>query len=104
VDVNDDGAVGVTFYDFRNDMPDTATALTDYWFRASTDGATSWESSQRVTPESFDMKKAPVARGFFVGDYEGLDNFGSTFTPFFVQAIGTHATPDTDAYYSTAGP
>ena len=40
----------------------------------------------------------------FLGDYEGLDNFGSTFTPFFVQANGTHATPLTDAFYSTAGP
>jgi hypothetical protein len=50
------------------------------------------------------MRSAPYARGYFVGDYEGLDSFGSTFTPFFVQAIGTHATPDTDAYYTTAGP
>jgi hypothetical protein len=40
VDVNSDGAVGVTFYDFGNDTPDTTTALTDYWFRASPDGTT----------------------------------------------------------------
>jgi hypothetical protein len=86
VDVNDSGAVAVTYYDFRNDTPDTATALTDYWIRTSTDRGATWAPSQRITPTSFDMKKAPDARGYFVGDYEGLDHAGDTFKLFFVQA------------------
>jgi hypothetical protein len=105
VDVNSGGAVGVTFYDFRNDTADTGTALTDYWFRASTDGGATFEPSQRVTPVSFDMKKAPVARGFFVGDYEGLAHAGSTFKMFFVQThnADTGSNP-TDVFAADATP
>jgi hypothetical protein len=105
VDVNASGDVGVTYYDFSNDTADTSTALTDYWFRASTDGGTSWGAPQRVTPSSFDMKKAPIARGYFTGDYEGLDHSGSTFKVFFVQAhsADTGANP-TDVFASDATP
>jgi hypothetical protein len=75
---------------------------------ASSDCSTAagWTAANenRLTPVSFDMRSAPYAAGYFVGDYEGLDNFGNTFTPFFVQANGTHANPLTDAFYSTAGP
>ena len=103
------GDVAVSYYDMRNDAQGDSALSTDEWIahcHASCDQESSWPASQenRLTPASFDMRSAPYAIGYFVGDYEGLDNFGSTFTPFFVQAIGTHATPDTDAYYSTAGP
>ena len=105
VDVNASGAVGVTFYDFRNDTPSTATALTDYWIRTSTNGGATWAPSQRLTPASFDMKKAPIARGFFVGDYEGLDHAGSTFKAFFVQThnADTGVNP-TDVFSANATP
>jgi hypothetical protein len=105
IDVNAAGAVGVTYYDFRNDTPDTATALTDYWIRTSTDGGTSWAPSQRVTPTPFDMKKAPIARGYFVGDYEGLDHAGSTFKVFFAQTHNADTgTNPTDVYAADATP
>ncbi|WP_037411438.1 sialidase family protein [Candidatus Solirubrobacter pratensis] len=105
VDVDAAGAVGVTYYDFRNDTSDTATALTDYWIRTSTDGGAAWAPSQRVTPASFDMKKAPVARGYFTGDYEGLDHAGSTFKVFFVQTHNADAgTNPTDVYSADATP
>jgi hypothetical protein len=105
VDVNDSGAVAVTYYDFRNDTPDTATALTDYWIRTSTDRGATWAPSQRITPTSFDMKKAPDARGYFVGDYEGLDHAGDTFKLFFVQAnnADTGSNPS-DVYAADATP
>jgi len=35
------------------------------------------------------MEKAPNARGYFVGDYEGLASDGADFTPFFSQSHGT---------------
>ena len=67
--------------------------------------ASSWSDENRLTPASFDMRTAPYASGYFTGDYEGLDNFGKTFTPFFVQANGTDPFhPLSDAFYSTAGP
>jgi hypothetical protein len=100
IDVDDSGDVAVTFYDFRNDTSDTATALTDYWIRTSTDGGQSW-TTQQVTPTSFDMKKAPVARGFFTGDYEGLDHAGDTFKAFFVQTNEAAGNP-TDVFAADA--
>jgi hypothetical protein len=112
VHVANNGDVAVAYYDFRNDAQGDGTLSTDYWVahcHAADDcsQASSWPAAQenRLTPGgSFDMRSAPYAIGYFVGDYEGLDNFGSTFTPFFVQANGTHATPLTDAFYSTAHP
>jgi BNR repeat-like domain len=105
VDVASDGTVGVTFYDFRNDTSSTATALTDYWFRASTDGGATFAPAQRVTPDSFDMKKAPIARGYFTGDYEGLDHGGTAFKAYFVQANSADmGTNPTDVYAATATP
>jgi hypothetical protein len=56
-------------------------------------------------PASFNMRTGPYAIGYFTGDYEGLDNFGTTFTPFLVQANGADPFhPLSDAFYSTAGP
>jgi len=105
VDVNDSGAVAVTYYDFRNDTRDTATALTDYWIRTSTDGGATWAAPQRVTPASFDMKQAPFSRGYFTGDYEGLDHAGDTFKLLFVQTNHTGAgTNPTDVYAADATP
>jgi hypothetical protein len=49
------------------------------------------------------MKKAPVARGFFVGDYEGLDHGGSAFKVFFAQANAGAGNP-TDVFGATATP
>jgi hypothetical protein len=46
------------------------------------------------------MEKAPVARGYFVGDYEGLANDGNDFTPFFSQ---THGTDPASIYFSRVG-
>ena len=105
VDVNDAGTVAVTYYDFRHDTSDTATALTDYWIRSSTDGAATWAHSQRVTPTPFDMKRAPIARGYFTGDYEGLAHAGETFKLFFVQAHdGDAGANPTDVYAADATP
>ena len=116
VHVSNNGDVAVTYYDFRNDEPKDAALSTDYWVvhcHAATSDCTngsSWTDEDELTvdsermPAPFDMRSAPYASGYFTGDYEGLDNFGTTFTPFFVQATGTHSTPLTDAFYSTAGP
>lgn len=55
-----------------------------------------------MTPVSFDMERAPAARGFFVGDYEGLDHAGATFKLAFVQTTADPANP-TDVYAASAG-
>ncbi|HEU4912770.1 MAG TPA: sialidase family protein [Actinomycetes bacterium] len=86
VEVDAAGNLGVTHYDFRNDDLGTPALETDLWFLRSTDGGASW-SEERVTPASFDMRAAPVARGFFVGDYEGLAATGQIFKPFWSQSL-----------------
>ena len=48
----------------------------------------SWAGNEtRITPTSFDIRKAPYARGYFVGDYMGLASAGSDFLAVFGQAF-----------------
>jgi hypothetical protein len=105
VDVRDDGDVAVTYYDMRDDVAGDSTLDTDYWIAHSHDGGQTWSDSQQLTGP-FDMRSAPYARGYFVGDYEGLDNTGSLFAPFWVEGNGDQAFDalnKTDGFFSTAG-
>jgi hypothetical protein len=107
-----DGTIGVTYYDFRNNTPDPATLPTDLFMVHSHDQGLTWKSETRVTPTSFDMSQAPVARGFFVGDYEGLAAVGNSFRPFFSQSGATCTRIDasnvfdcdTSVFTTTVGP
>jgi hypothetical protein len=102
--VADDGTIGILYYDFRNHVPGNLAQLsTDAWlvrYRVS-GGALMLVDDTRVTPVSFDMRQAPVARGFFVGDYIGLGVVGSRFKPFFT--IST-AADKADVVATTVGP
>ncbi len=106
VDVRGDGDVAVTYYDMRDDAQGDGTLDTDYWIAHSHDAGQTWSASQKISGP-FDMRSAPYARGYFVGDYEGLDNIGSLFEPFFVLANnGNQAFNDpnkTDGFLSSAG-
>ena len=82
VHIRNDGTIGVTYYDFRSNTADPATLPTDYWLARSRDGLT-WRES-RVS-RAFDLAKAPVARGYFLGDYQGLVSLGPLFLPFYVK-------------------
>ncbi len=106
VDVDRDGTVTVTYYDLRNNEPDPATLDTDY-FAVSCESATesctsaaSWEET-RITPTSFDIRNAPFARGYFLGDYMGLDNDGPDFTSMFGQAFTQN---NASQYFSRLAP
>jgi hypothetical protein len=81
------GVVAVTYYDVRNlASGQTANLPTDYWVKYSTDGGATFGNEQRITTTSFDSRTAPVARGFFLGDYEGLQPVGSgSFGAMFVK-------------------
>ena len=75
VHVLPDGTVGVTYYDFRNNVVSPALE-TDYFMvhcHSACTTAGSWTENQ-ITSASFDLRKAPVARGYFLGDYQGLTN------------------------------
>jgi BNR repeat-like domain len=101
VEVAADGTVGVFYYDFRNNTP-APGALTDAFLAHSHDGGATWQEN-RLTPTSFDIEQAPVARGFFLGDYVGLTSVGATFMPFFTQAVTMPANP-TDVFFTTVAP
>jgi hypothetical protein len=87
IDVNQLGQVGATFYDFRNLKPNTPASIlpTDSWFRRTDGPGVSFGHEEHLG--RFNMLMAPVAGGFFVGDYEGLvaqqDN---SFLAFFSQS------------------
>ena len=59
VAVLDDGTIGVTYYDFRNNSSDRATLPTDLWLAQSNDGI-NWRETHVSGP--FDLRIAPYAR------------------------------------------
>jgi hypothetical protein len=88
-----DGTIGVTYYDFRNNTLDPGTLPTDYFVvhchpSVGCTNPANWTDELRLTDASFDMRRAPLARGFFVGDYEGLAATGTSFAAFFSQSHG----------------
>jgi hypothetical protein len=91
------GRVAVTYYDSRNLQPgQTANWPTDYWAEYSTDGGATWGGEQHIAGP-FDLSTAPVARGFFLGDYEALQPSGSGFLAVYVKT-------NCDAPYPSSNP
>jgi hypothetical protein len=101
VHVAGNGAIGVSYYDFRfND--EAEGALTDHWFTWCHPGAmdctqaSRWSREVRVTDVSFDLLQAPFAGGLFLGDYTGLSASGGDFMVFFTQ---THDSDLSSAFF-----
>ncbi len=98
VEVGAKHQIVVTYYDFRFDQSDGKES-TDYFAVFCTpspaadcsrrkdwgDGAVALQDI-RLTPTSFDMLNAPVARGHFLGDYMGLAKMGNSVVPAFGMA------------------
>jgi len=94
VSVTDNDKVGVLYYDFRNDALDDAPLSTDAFLAvfeetiSDTGGSTGigldFKEEIQLTDESFDIRKAPIAGGYFLGDYSGLQAIGSKFYTAFV--------------------
>jgi len=96
------GTVGVTYYDFRNNTS-APGALTNSWLvRCSSDCANAASWSETAVAGPFDIGAAPVAGGYFLGDYMGLTTNGTTFQPFFIQSgMPPAANGPTDAFFTT---
>ena len=71
--------------------------------RTPTTEALTFPDESRLTTASFDMRTAPDALGYFVGDYTGLDHFGTTFHPTWVAANNGNLANRTDVFHRTAG-
>ena len=48
----------------------------------------------------FDLEQAADARGYFVGDYEGMTTSGNVFQPFFVQGVSRADGNPSDVYFA----
>jgi hypothetical protein len=103
VHVASNGTVAVTYYDFRHNTP-AASLLTDYFVvhcHSACASASSWGGEVRLTDNSFDMRSAPNAGGFFTGDYEGLTASGATFDAFWSMP---HAADSSSVFFRRAAP
>jgi hypothetical protein len=106
VAVADDGTIGVTYYDFRNNSSGGGTD-TDHWFvhchPSSVDCSDpeGWEDEVHLGG-SFDARQAPFARGYFLGDYVGLAKADDSFAALFTKGVSS-ANP-TDQAYVTVSP
>ena len=102
VDVDSQGRVAVSYYDFRNDVPSDEGLSTDFWLAHSHNGGASFTDESRLTSAPFDMRTAPDAGGYFVGDYTGLDHVGSAFHPTWVGANDGNIANRTDVRHRAA--
>jgi photosystem II stability/assembly factor-like uncharacterized protein len=93
--IQPDGTIGVSYYDFRDDTADPTTLLTSYWLTQSPDGL-HWLESRIAQP--FDLELAPDSSGLFLGDYEALIGSGDAFVPFYAQTNNDGTANRTDIY------
>ena len=89
-----DGTVGVAYYDFRQ-AGTSSFQPTDIWLATSRDGAT-WRETRLAG--NFDLRIAPDASGLFVGDYQGLTGFDSTFIALYARTNNGDTANRTDVY------
>ena len=102
VDVDGAGRVAVSYYDFRNDVPGDAVLSTDFWITHSHDGGVTFTDENQLSTASFDLRTAPYALGYFVGDYTGLSHFNGRFDSLWVGANTGNLANRTDAFHRSA--
>jgi len=101
VEVTADETVAVMFYDFRSNT-NAAGLPTGVFLVHSHDGGATWTEQQVDGP--FDMENAPIARGWFLGDYQGLAAAGEDFNDlilFYSVSTGTANSADIMAVRAT---
>jgi len=103
VHVDRSGTLGITYYDFTHDDPSGGPLDTDVWFTASQNGGLTFTPREPLSQAPFDMRTAPDADGFFVGDYEGLTSAAGGFVPAFVLATA-EVVNRTDVFSTTVSP
>jgi hypothetical protein len=95
VHVTANGTIGVTYYDLRSNTGDATTLPTELILARSLDG-TRW-TEHRVSA-TFDLATAPVARGYFLGDYQGLASADNVFIPVYVRTNSGDTANRTDVF------
>jgi Repeat of unknown function (DUF5648) len=85
VNARSDGVVGVAYFDLRANTSSAATLPTVLRLTTSSDQNTWFESE--IEP-SFNLNLAPIARGYFLGDYFGLTSRSGVFETFYTRTTG----------------
>jgi hypothetical protein len=98
VNVRSDGVIGVAYYDFRANTASAQTLPTVTRLTTSTDGVVWYESE---VDSAFNILTAPLARGYFVGDYFGLTSRKGAFEAFFVRSTGDTNNNRTEAVFAS---
>ncbi|GHG39390.1 hypothetical protein GCM10012320_00020 [Sinomonas cellulolyticus] len=97
-------SVGITYADFRSLTPgNTSTLPTDYWFTSSPVGPLAITGETHMY-DTYDMMTAPIAEGYFVGDYQGLAALGSGFASLSVRTNSGNLANRTDAVFRAITP
>ncbi|UBV45409.1 glycoside hydrolase (plasmid) [Deinococcus taeanensis] len=114
VAVNSDGHGAVTYYDFRKNANDAdqSDTRTDFYLahchpsavNQQCAGPGGWSSETRLTPSSFNLQRAAVARGEFLGDYNGLKSSGRDFVSLFAATDSTDASPHSSIFFARFTP
>lgn len=97
--VNNDGTIGVSYYDFRNDVSGDVSLITDVWFRHSHDAGASWREDHLAG--AFDLRAAPRSKVFGRISYTALIGGPAGFL--FVVAkpnMPTSTTGSTDIHFA----
>lgn len=98
IHVRADGVIGVSYYDFSATRTTTSTLPIIYKLAQSKDGV-HWSGSEINAP--FDLRKAPVAGGYFLGDYQGLSSNGNAFSALYGRTtMGNSATDITEIVFA----
>jgi hypothetical protein len=108
VHVAGDGTIGVSYYEMVTAAGGTNTVMVHCHPGATVScaNAANWATNgATLVAGPYDMTTAPQANGFFVGDYEGLTDFGQHgFRPFFIQAQPQATAGKTDPFTAAVCP
>jgi hypothetical protein len=95
-------ALGVTFYDWRNDRLGDSELSTDVWLATSTDRGRTWRETHVAGP--FDLRSSPTRRipaeGRFLGDYHALVPFPGGFAAAFALPAPFATSGASDIFFS----
>lgn len=106
VAVADDGTVGLTYYDVRNDVPEgpgeTEAVTADLFFAHSVNGGKTWNERHLAGPIDLaqTMTRQIPAQNLWIGDYTGLVAFEGGFRAAFTLTAPLAVDGATDIFFA----
>jgi Repeat of unknown function (DUF5648) len=98
VNARTDGVVGIAYFDLRANTSNTSTLPTVLRLTTSSDQNVWYESE---IESAFDLNLAPIARGYFLGDYFGLTSRSGAFEAFYTRTTGERTVNRTEGVFAS---